>query len=258
MSVHISTTIEQRDGGAVARITIDNVRKLNVIGTEAMRDLAVAMRAASEVADLRVVVLRGAGERAFIGGADINEMAGLTPGTARVLITSLHLACVAIRACPVPVIARLQGYTLGGGLEVAAACDMRIAGASAKFGMPETRVGIPSVIEAALLPQLVGWGVARRIMLTGEVFGAVQAERWGLVEEVVADDALDAAIDRMVGDVMACGPRAVRMQKALMQEWETLSPAGAIQAGVECFVESWRGPEPARMMAAFLAHKRKG
>jgi enoyl-CoA hydratase/carnithine racemase len=258
MSAQISTRIEQREGGAVAWVTVDNARKLNVIGTQAMRDLAAAMREVSGEAGLRAVVLRGAGERAFIGGADINEMAGLTPGTARVLITSLHLACAAIRACPVPVIARMQGYTLGGGLEVAAACDMRIAGESAKFGMPETRVGIPSVIEAALLPQLVGWGVTRRILLTGEVFGTVQAERWGLVEEVVADDALDAAIDRVVGDVMACGPRAVRMQKALMQEWETLSPAGAIQAGVECFVESWRDPEPARMMAAFLAHKRKG
>ncbi len=257
MSARISTSVETHAAGTVARIIIDNPGKLNAIGTQAMNDLASALREVSARSDLRAVVIAGAGDKALIGGADIDELAALTPATARTLITALHLACVAIRACPVPVIARMQGYTLGGGLEIAAACDMRIAGETAKFGVPETRVGIPSVIEAALLPQLIGWGVARRIMLTGEIFGTAQAERWGLVEEVVPDTELDAAIARVVADVLACGPRAVRLQKRLMQEWETLSPAGAIQAGVECFVESWRSPEPAAMLGAFLAHKKR-
>ena len=257
MSAQISTTVEAREGGTVARITIDNQSKINVIDTQAMQAMVTALREVSADPHLRAVVLAGAGERAFIGGVDINEMSGLTPTTARALIQTLHQVCVAIRACPVPVIARMQGYTLGGGLEVAAACDMRIAAEGARFGMPETRIGIPSVIEAALLPQLIGWGPTRRILFTGEIFGTIQAERWGLVEEVVPPAELDAAVARVVADVMACGPRAIRLQKRLMQQWESLSPDGAIQAGVECFVESWRDPEPARMMAAFLQSKKK-
>ncbi len=257
MAATITTTIEARKGGTIARITIDNPGKINVIGTPAMEAMATALRDVSANPDLRAVVLAGAGEKAFIGGVDIAEMANLDPISARALIQTLHLVCVAIRACPVPVIARMQGYTLGGGLEIAASCDMRIAAEGARFGMPETRIGIPSVIEAALLPQLIGWGPTRRILFTGEIFGTKEAERWGLVEEVVPQAELDAAINRLLDDVLACGPRAIRLQKRLMQQWESLPPGGAVQAGVECFVESWRSPEPARMMADFLASKRK-
>ncbi len=257
MPATIATITETRPAGTIARITIDNPGKLNVIDTPAMHALVSALHTASADPALRAVILAGAGEKAFIGGVDITEMSALTPITARALIQNLHLVSVAIRACPAPVIARMHGYTLGGGLEIAASCDMRIAAEGAKFGMPETRIGIPSVIEAALLPQLIGWGPTRRILLTGEIFGTAEALRWGLVEEIVPLTALDAAIETITANILACGPRAIRLQKRLMQDWETLSPAGAIQAGVECFVESWRSPEPAEMMAAFLASKKK-
>ncbi len=258
MSARINTTIEEREQGRVARITIDNPGKINVIGTDAMRAIIAALTEVSADPALRAVVLAGAGDRAFIGGVDINEMSALTPATGRALIELLHGVSVAVQACPVPVIARLQGYTLGGGLEIAAACDMRIAAEGSKFGMPETRIGIPSVIEAALLPQLIGWGRTRRILFTGEIFGADKAEAWGLVEEVVPAAGLDAAIERVLADILACGPRAIRLQKRLMQQWEELPPSKAVAAGIDCFEESWRDPEPARMMAAFLAAKRKG
>ena len=101
---------------------------------------------------LRALILTGAGDRAFIGGADINEMVELDQESARIFITHLHEACTALRNLPVPVIARISGYCLGAGLEVAASCDLRIASEHSSFGMPEVRVGIPSVIEAALLP----------------------------------------------------------------------------------------------------------
>ena len=257
MPATVTTTTETSHAGTIARITIDNPGKINVIDTAAMHALIAAFRDISALASLRAVILAGAGEQAFIGGVDINEMSALTPTTARTLIQNLHLVSVAIRACPAPVIARMHGYTLGGGLEIAAACDMRIAAEGAKFGMPETRIGLPSVIEAALLPQLIGWGATRRILLTGEIFGTAEALRWGLVEEVVPAAALDAAIGKITADILACGPRAIRLQKRLMQDWETLPPGGAIQAGIECFVESWRSPEPAEMMAAFLASKKK-
>ncbi len=252
----MAARIETRMDGRVARITLCNAAKLNILNSPLMAQLTAAF---ADVAgpDLRAVVLAGEGERAFIGGADITEMAGLTPESGRAFITALHGVCAAIRACPVPVIARMQGYTLGGGLEVAAACDLRIAAEGARFGMPETRIGIPSVIEAALLPQLIGWGRTRRLLLTGETIGTAQAEAWGLVEEVVPAAGLDAAIDRVVADILACGPRAIRLQKALIAAWEELPVSAAIAKGIDCFEEAWRDPEPTRMMAAFLAAKRK-
>ena len=117
---------------------------------------------------LRVVVLSGAGNRAFIGGADIDEMARLDEGSARAFISRLHRCCESLRDLPVPVIARITGYTLGAGLEIAAACDLRIADSTAVFGMPEVKLGIPSVIEAALLPMLIGWGRTRQICSLGD------------------------------------------------------------------------------------------
>src|SRR5213592_3594368 len=133
---------------------------------------------------LRLVILTGAGERAFVGGADINELAALDQDSARDLITLVHRCCDGFRRLPVPVIARIDGYALGAGLELAAACDLRVASDRAQFGMPEVRVGIPSVVEAALLPQLIGYGRARRLLLTGVTIDAEEALAWALVDAV--------------------------------------------------------------------------
>jgi enoyl-CoA hydratase len=249
--------IEVASDGRVARVTVCNAAKLNVVGSALIRELTDAFAALSVEPALRAVVLAGEGSRAFIGGADIGEMVGLDPESGRVFITLLHGACAAIRACPVPVIARIHGYTLGAGLEIAAACDLRIAGAGGKFGMPEVRIGIPSVIEAALLPLLIGWGRTRRLLLTGETIDAKQAVAWGLVEEVVPDDALDAAIERVLADILACGPNAVRLQKRLIGEWEEFFPNAAIERGIDCFAEAWRSDEPVERMRAFLEAKRR-
>jgi enoyl-CoA hydratase/carnithine racemase len=169
----------------------------------------------------------------------------------------VHRTCDCLRQLPVPVIARIDGYALGGGLEVAAACDMRVATNRAVFGMPEVKVGIPSVVEAALLPQLIGWGHTRELLLCGENIDAATAERWGFLEEVVAPEALDAAVERRVAALLKAGPRAVRLQKALIREWEGLTTADAVQAGIRCFVESWKSDEPARMMRAFTERRRE-
>jgi enoyl-CoA hydratase/carnithine racemase len=247
--------VEERPEGRVARVLVCNAAKLNILNSITMRALTAALRELGRDEGLRAVVLAGEGERAFIGGADINEMARLDPDSARVFITTLHETCAAIRSLPVPVIARMQGYTLGAGLEIAAACDLRIAAVGARMGMPEVRVGIPSVIEAALLPPLIGWGRTRRLLLTGETIDAETALAWGLVEET--GEELDAAIERVLSDILACGPRAIRLQKGLIAEWEGQAPEEAITRGIECFAESWTTAEPRERMAAFLASKRR-
>ena len=229
----------QRDARGVAVVTIDNSAKLNTLNTAVMSDLIAAVEGLGADATLRAVVLRGAGERAYVGGADINEMAGLDPASARAFITLVHRSCDVFRRLPVPVIARIQGYVFGAGVEVAAACDMRVAAGDAQFGMPEVRLGVPSVVEAALLPQLIGWGRTRQWLLTGDTIDAATALAWGLVEQVVPVEQLDDAVERLLASILASGPHAIRLQKALVTAWEDLPLREAIQRGIASFASAW-------------------
>jgi enoyl-CoA hydratase len=204
-------------------------------------------------------VLTGAGPKSFVGGADINVMAGLQDGeAARGFITLVHGCCRAVRDCPVPVIGRINGWTLGAGLELAAACDLRIAADHAQFGMPEVRVGIPSVVEAALLPGLIGWGRTRRLLLLGETIGAAEALDWGFVEQVVPADRLDAAVAEWLGHLGAAGRQALRLQKRLIRQWEDLPIGAAVAAGIPAFAAAWDSDEPRRMLGAFAQRRRPG
>lgn len=250
----VSTRIDRR---GIATLTVDHQAKLNVLDSHLLAALAAQADAIGQHPGLCAVVLRGAGERAFIGGADIAEMATLDQHTARGFITKVHQACAALRRIPVPVLAAIRGYALGAGLEIAAACDLRLAAADARFGMPEVRVGIPSVVEAALLPRLIGWGRTRRLLLTGEMIGAAQALAWGLVEEVAAADELDAAVERLLQSILACGPCAVRLQKELIRTWEETTLADAIERGIDSFVQAWDSDEPRQRMTGFLDARRR-
>jgi enoyl-CoA hydratase/carnithine racemase len=216
-----------------------------------MGDFIAAIEALATRDDLRAVVISGAGERAWIGGANINEMADLDPESGREFITLLHRACRAVRDCPVPLIAAIRGYALGAGLELAAACDLRIATTDAIFGMPEVKVGIPSVIEAALLPSLIGWGRTRELLLFGENIDAAKAYEWGLVHRVVGPSALDSTVEEYLRALFATAPKAIRIQKQLIRKWEDLTVSGAIQAGIDAFATSWESDEPRRLMQAF-------
>ena len=250
----IDVRIEDRPAGRIATLAFDNQAKLNAIGSAMMADFIDECARLAEDSALRAVIVTGAGERAFAGGVDIREMAAIDgPDAARAFITRVHHLCAAVRAVPVPVIARLQGYCFGGALELAAACDLRVADASARLGMPEVRLGIPSVVEAAMLPMLIGWGRTRRLLYTGETIDAATALAWGLVETVAPAGGLDAAVDACLADILACGAAAIRQQKALMQAGERLPLADAVQAGVETFADAYRTDEPTRMMADFLA-----
>src|SRR4029077_15673757 len=126
--------------------------------------------------------------------------------------------CEAVRTFPAPVIARIPGWCLGGGLEFAAACDFRIAAHDAKFAMPEVKVGIPSVIHAALLPRLIGWGRARWLIMTAATIDAPTALAWGLVDVVAPDGGLDAAVESTVAALLECAPDALAFHKALLRQ----------------------------------------
>ncbi len=266
----VDLTLDDHDErGCVARIVVDYQARLNILNSELIRQLTAAVRSLADNERLRVVILTGAGDRAFIGGADINEMAALDnsptldrsstleKSSARGFISRLHSACAAIRDSPMPVIARINGYCLGAGLEIAASCDLRVAADHSSFGMPEVKVGIPSVIEAALLPRLIGWGKAAELIYTGESISASEALDCGLIERVVPLDQLDCAVERWTQAILEAGPRALRLQKALMREWEHLPLDQAIERGIETFATAYETDEPSRRMQRFLERQRK-
>jgi enoyl-CoA hydratase len=244
---------EQRGNAQIVWLTIDNEAKLNTLGSPLMERLIAAVDAAGADPAVRAIVLTGAGSRAFIGGADIGEMAAVAASNARTFITRVHRCCDAVRRAPVPVIARIGGYTFGAGLEIAAACDLRVAAETATFAMPEVKLGIPSVVEAALLPMLIGWGRTRQMLLLGETVPASDALAWGLVERVVPQAGLDDAVGEWLDALLTSKPHAVRLQKALIRAWEDLPLRAAVQAGITAFAASWDTGEPAAAMAEFLA-----
>ena len=244
------------DAHGIATLTIRDAGVLNILSSPVINDLTAAVQALSARPELRVLVLRGSGERAFIGGADIREMATLDPAGARAFITRLKQLCEAVRRCPAPTIARLAGHALGGGLEVALACDLRIADAGAHFGMPEVAVGIPSVIHAALLPRLVGDSRARWLLLSGESIDAPTALAWGLVQELCESGTLDARIAARAQRLAGFGPAALRQQKALLRDWESQPLDAAIDATVAAFGQAFETGEPQQHMQAFLQRPR--
>lgn len=240
------------DAEGVATLTIREAKSLNILSTPVIADLSAILRQLAGNAGVRAVVLRGSGDKAFVAGADIKEMGALDVASARTFIDGLRQLCEAVRQFPVPVIARIPGWTLGGGLELALACDIRIASDTAHFGMPEVKVGIPSIIHAALLPRLIGQARANWLLLTGENIDAQRALSWGLVDAVVAPGDLDAEVMRTAARFTSCGPAVIRQQKRLLREWQHEPLETSILKGVDEFASAFATGEPQRYMRAFV------
>jgi len=251
-SAHAQATI---DASGIGTLQLLDSGRLNIVGSAAIADLRNALQRLAAEPALRVLVLRGSGERAFIGGADIGEMVGLTPASAEVFIARLAGLCDAVAQMPVPVIARIPGWCLGGGLEVALACDLRLCDDSAIFGMPEVKVGIPSVIHAALLPRLLGQARADWLLLCCENIDAARAEAWGLVHERCAVGELDALVNRRAAALAALPPQALRQQKRLLRHWQTVPLAQAVRDSIGEFALAYASGEPQALMGEFMARK---
>jgi enoyl-CoA hydratase/carnithine racemase len=225
--------LDVQSEGGVTRIFLNRPEKVNALDSGLLQQLRAAFLRISEAPDARVVVLGGRG-KAFCGGADVKELSTLSASTAPAFVEKIHAVCAAIRALPLPVVARLHGAVIGAGLEIAAACDLRVAAEGSRFAMPEVRLGIPSVVEAALLPRLTGSGRAAWLVLTGEAIDARRAYEWGLVEQIGNDDAVDAVVKALLRN----DREALRMQKQLLQLWEEAPLAASIEKSVELFAQS--------------------
>lgn len=247
--------IEIADG--IARLRITHAGKLNIVSSPVLNDVVAAIERLAQRDDVRVLILGGRGDSAFVGGADINEMATLDPASAERFISRLRALCDALRAFPAPVIARIAGWCLGGGLEVALSCDLRVSASNAHFGMPEVRIGIPSVIHAALMPRLIGQARAAWLLLSAETIDADKAERWGLVQKLCAPDLLDDEVDRLAATLAGFGPAVMRQQKALLRAWEDMPLESAIDATVKAFGQAYTTGEPQHFMGEFLRAKKQ-
>ena len=235
----------------IATITVCGARRLNVVGRSTCEALIAAGEELARDPALRLVILTGEGERAFIGGADIGEMADLTPASARDFITLVHGACLAFRGMPVPVIARIHGYCLGAGMEIAAACDLRIGAEGSRYGMPEVQVGLPSVIEAALLPTLIGWGKTRELLYTGAQIDAADALRMGFLQKVAPRGEMHRNLEEWVAPILAAEPGAIRTQKRLIEYWLDHGLAPGIAESIEAFGATFESDAPNRRLRAF-------
>jgi methylglutaconyl-CoA hydratase len=238
----------ERDGPRL-RITIARPERRNAFDAMLIAELAAAF---SDVGDARVVILAGDGP-SFCAGADVDwqrSAIDLSYDDNVEDAMRLYGMMEAIDGCPAPVVARVQGYALGGGSGVVACCDAAIAGEDAVFGFSEVKLGIiPAVISPFVVPR-IGTGAARRYFLTGERFDAQTALRIGLVHEVAGD--LDAAVDRVVGELLTSGPEAAREAKRLVRE----RPTGVDTAHIAARLRT--SPEGQDGLRAFLERRKPG
>jgi enoyl-CoA hydratase len=208
-TMHYETLlVEDRDG--VRWITVNRPDKLNALNRQVIDELEEAIVGVSNDAAAKAVVLTGAGEKAFVAGADVTEFVGLSAGQAHALARRGQRLFSLVEGLHKPVIAAVNGFALGGGCELALACHVRVAATTARFGQPEVKLGlIPGYGGTQRLPRLVGRGRALEVLLTGKMIDAATAHAWGLVNRVVEPAELPETAQELAGEVMAVSPVAV-------------------------------------------------
>jgi enoyl-CoA hydratase len=210
-----NTLYEKREG--IANITINRPQALNALNQETIREISLRIGDARQDENIRVIVITGTGDRAFCAGADLNMMKGVNAYKGMHLSQMGQQLTQEIEEIKKPVIAAINGYALGGGLELAMACDLRIASENAKLGQPEVNVGlIPGWGGTQRLPRLVGKGKAKELIFTGKNIDAKTAEQLGLVNEVVPQGELKSATDKLISELMSKPPIAIELAKQLI------------------------------------------
>ncbi|UHL62956.1 enoyl-CoA hydratase-related protein [Paralcaligenes sp. KSB-10] len=248
---------EDRPEGRVVRVTFNNPEKRNSLSLASKERFVEVLAQLRHDPEIRVLIITGAGDKSFVGGTDLAQLAEFDLVTAEESSNRTHRMCDAVRTFPVPVIARINGYCFGSGMELAACADMRVAADDAKFGMPETRLGLPSGMEASVLPRLIGWGKACELVLTGDHIDAAEAYRIHYLQRLVPRLELDAAVESWVKSLLLCGPEAVRLQKRLILDWALMSITDGARAGIKAVVDAYRTDEPRKYITKFLQQKRK-
>jgi enoyl-CoA hydratase/carnithine racemase len=206
------------DRGPVRHVVLNRPEKRNAFNGELIAALAEALGEAAADSAVHVVVLRGAGPM-FSSGVDLRELADVPsdPSVVRHFRSAWLRIPNLLEEMPKPTIAQIHGACIGGALETVLGCDLRVAAADAVIGLPETRIGlIPDVGGSTRLPQVIGLGRAKELILTGKLIDGTEAERIGLVNRVASAEALDEAVEALVGELLACAPIAVGLAKRVI------------------------------------------
>jgi enoyl-CoA hydratase len=255
MSDYRNLTFENRDGVAV--VTINRPKALNALDADTMGELDRLADAIAKDAAIKAVIITGAGDKAFVAGADIAYMQPMTAVEGRTWAKFGQAVFNKIENLPQPVIAAVNGYALGGGCELAMACDIRIASEKAKFGQPEASLGIPPGFGGTQrLARLVGKGHAKELLFTADMIDAAEAYRIGLVNKVVAPEQLMEAAHAMAQKILSRSPLGVQACKTCINEGLDTDLETGIAYEAEAFGLCFATADQKEGMAAFL-EKRK-
>jgi enoyl-CoA hydratase len=239
--------IKAQQRGHALWITFDRPEKLNILHPEDLGELRDVI--AGLAPGVQAIVFAGAGQAAFSAGMNIEAFAGLTPARARALIGDLAQVMRAIRHSQVVTVAAVNGYCLGAAFELALACDLRVVAATASFGLPEIKVGVPSVIDAALLPAFVGLSKAREMVLTGDIYTLDQLPPGSIANVVAEPGQLTAAAESLLDRIATHPPAVTAAQRRLFDVWLNNPLDAAVKASITEFAEVFAHPETHEQIA---------
>jgi enoyl-CoA hydratase len=238
---------------AIATVTINRPKSLNALNKETLEEMLACFRELGEDRSVQVVIITGAGEKAFVAGADISFMQGLNPDQGKAFGRLGHAVTRIIENLPQPVIAAINGFALGGGCELALACDIRLAGDNAKFGQPEVNLGvIPGFGGTQRLPRLIGKGLANELLFSGKIIDAEEAGRIGLVNRIIPRENLMTECRELALMICSRGPAAVRLCKEVVNNGMEMDLNRACSYEADLFALCFAGEEQKEGMAAFL------
>jgi enoyl-CoA hydratase len=250
-----AAVVEKRD--EVATIILNRTAALNALNDRLLTDFERIVKDAAADPAVRVLVITGAGEKAFCAGADLTELSKMTPEAAGALARRIQRIFADLEAMRKPVIAKINGFCLAAGLELALACDIRIATETAVFGLPETTLGlIPGCGGTQRLPRLIGKTKAMELLLTGGRIDAAEAARVGLVNAVVPVHELDRTVDNLLTKLRSQSPVALGILKDAVNTGLELDLAQALEYEANCFEAAFQTEDAREGLAAFL-EKRK-
>ncbi len=243
--------VEQENG--IATVTINRPKSLNALNKETLEELLACFTELSLDEKIKAIILTGSGEKAFVAGADISFMQNLTAHQSRKFGQLGHLVMHTIENTPQPVIAAINGFALGGGCELALACDMRFASDNAKFGQPEVNLGVvPGFGGTQRLPRLIGKGLANELLFTGNIIDSVEALRIGLINRIYSQEELQTACMQIAKTIAKKGPVAVRLCKEAVNNGVEMDLTRGCAYEADLFALCFASDEQTEGMTAFL------
>src|ERR1700686_1908843 len=241
------------DKAAIATLTVNRPPALNALNREVLEEMARVIREVRHDASVRVLIVTGAGDRAFVAGADIAAMSKMSAAEGLDFSRLGHRVMESFEDLPIPVIAAVNGFALGGGLELALACDLIVASEKARFGQPEINLGIiPGFGGTQRLPHRIGHARARELIMTGEMFDAKRGYEWGLVNKVGAPDQLMAETRKLAEKIAAKSGFALRQAKAALRAAATMDEDAGLRFEQNTFGGLFASADKSEGMNAFL------